>query len=73
MALLSVPLGLLWLLFINVAGYFLPTKLFATENAMRAADFVVWLGFFAVGYLQWFKLVPWLILNGVRNRRERET
>jgi len=32
------------------------------------ADLVVWLGFVVVGYLQWFKLIPWI----VRRIRERK-
>lgn len=57
---LTFPLGLLWLMLLNAVGY-----MFAfLGNHIEITDLIlvpfVWLGFVAIGYGQWFKLVPWL-------------
>jgi hypothetical protein len=53
---------------VSGAGYVLAQ--FGTEIGAPSsiAEFVVWLGFVAVGYLQWFILLP-LIIERLRSRR----
>lgn len=67
MALPSLPSGILWWLLVSGTAYAL--SLVGIEIGTSAvADLIVWLGFVVVGYLQWFKLVPWLIARW-RSRR----
>jgi hypothetical protein len=68
MALLTLPAGILWWLLIGGASHVLSSVGIEIGGAAAIADFVVWFGFFVVGYLQWFKLVPWLIARW-RSRR----
>jgi hypothetical protein len=58
---LTFPLGLAWAVLLNLAGYL--WVLTATDLAVPDAllTCMVWLGFFGLGYLQWFKLVPALV------------
>ena len=57
---LSFPAGLLF--YMVFSGCML---LFDSSSAGPAADYaftiLVWIGFFVAGYLQWFRLVPYLI------------
>lgn len=67
MVLLTLPSGILWWLLLSGTGYVL--SLIGIEiGASAIADLVAWLGFVVVGYLQWFKLVPWLVARW-RSRR----
>ena len=60
LALLNLPLSIVWWLLLSAAGYaFYLAGIEITDSPAFGA--VVWLGFVVVGYLQWFKLVPWLI------------
>lgn len=68
MAFLTLPVGLLWWLLVSAAGYVLSLVGIEIGGVSAIADLVVWLGFVFVGYLQWFKLVPWV----VRRIRERK-
>lgn len=61
MALLTLPSGILWWLLLSGAGYTLSLIGIEIGGMSAFAGFVAWLGFGVVGYLQWFKLVPWLI------------
>lgn len=61
MALLSSPLGLLWVLLLSAAGYGLGVFGIETGSPSIGSDFIVWCGFAAIGFLQWFKLLPWII------------
>jgi hypothetical protein len=61
MAFLTFPLGLLWWLLISAVGYVLSHVGIEIGGVSTIADLVVWFGFVIVGYLQWFKLVPWIV------------
>jgi hypothetical protein len=61
MAFLTLPSGILWWLLLSGAGYALSLIGIEIGGVSVIAEFVVWFGFVVVGYLQWFKLVPWLI------------
>src|SRR5712691_4990285 len=61
MAFFAFPLGLLWWLLISAVGYALSLVGVEIEGVSAIADLVVWFGFVVVGYLQWFKLVPWIV------------
>jgi hypothetical protein len=61
MALLTLPSGILWWLLLSGAGYTLSLIGIEVGGIPAFAGLVVWIGFVVVGYLQWFKLVPWLI------------
>ena len=69
MAFLTLPLGLVWWLLLSGAGYALSLVGVEIGRASAIADLVVWLGFVVVGYLQWFKLVPWVVRR-IRNRKQ---
>jgi hypothetical protein len=60
MALLSFPLGLLWWVFLSAVGYGLSLAGIEIPESI-SVHLIVWLGFVIVGYLQWFKLVPFLL------------
>jgi hypothetical protein len=69
---LTFPLGLLWALLVNVLAYMLS----AAKLTNLAPDWFVasfyWLGLVAVGYFQWFWLLPraWgRAKNSLANRR----
>ncbi|MBI2312368.1 MAG: hypothetical protein HYU77_07700 [Betaproteobacteria bacterium] len=67
LALLNLPLSIVWWLLLSAASYaFYLAGIEIGESPAFGA--VVWLGFVVVGYLQWFKLVPWLIAKW-RSRR----
>jgi hypothetical protein len=68
MAFLTFPLGLLWWLLVSAAGYAFSLVGIQFGGASVVADLVVWLGFVVLGFLQWFKLLPFL----VRRVRERK-
>ena len=68
MAFLTFPVGLLWWPLISAAGHVLSLVGIEIRGASAIADLVVWVGFVIVGYIQWFKLVPWI----VRRIRERK-
>lgn len=57
---LSFPLGLVFQLFINVVGLLLIHYFGAAFPDSYVVLVLTWLGFFLIGYLQWFKLVPLL-------------
>ena len=61
MALLTLPLGILWWLLVSATGYGLSLVGIEIGKLIAIADLVVWLGFVVVGYFQWFKLVPWIV------------
>ncbi len=68
MLFLSFPGGLLVSL-IHVA---LDEGLSITIETSYLSFVLDWLGFFALGYLQWFKLLPWLVEKW-RARRASQT
>ena len=63
---LSFPSGLLVPL-VNMALY---DGLSITVETSYLEIVLIWIGFFALGYLQWFKLLPYLIikLRGLRKK-----
>lgn len=61
MALFSLPLGVLWFWLVSALGFGLSSLGIASDRSSFIIDFAIWLGFFVVGYLQWFKLLPYLI------------
>jgi hypothetical protein len=73
MMILSFPSCFLWLYpygwisfaldYIGISG-----SLNFGEASFYVVNFILWLGFFIVGYLQWFKLLPFL-LEKWRSRR----
>lgn len=68
LALLNLPLSIVWWVLLSAAGYGL--SLVGVEVGYSALfGAMVWLGFVVIGYLQWFKLVPWLIRK-FRNRKQ---
>ena len=58
---LTFPLGLAWALVLNLTAYLMAS----TGQAVSVPDawlaLAVWFGFFVLGYLQWFKLIPSLL------------
>jgi hypothetical protein len=70
MVLLSLPTGLLWVWLVSAVGYGLSAYGLVIDGSSLIVDFVIWLGFFILGYLQWFKLLPYLIKKW-RGRRSR--
>jgi hypothetical protein len=57
MFILTFPAG--W---IGIGATFVYSVLFVQTRGVNSAElFLLWLFFFSAGYLQWFKLVPWLI------------
>lgn len=63
---LSFPSGLL----VPLVGVVLYDGLSITVETSYLAIVFTWIGFFAFGYLQWFKLLPYLIakLRGLRKK-----
>ena len=61
MLVLTAPLGFLWMLLLNAAGYGLGILGMEIGAPSLVSDFIVWLGFAVLGYLQWFRLLPWMI------------
>ncbi len=70
MAFLTLPLGLLWWLLVSAAEYGLSLVGIDLGSVSAIVDWFVWFGFLAVGYLQWFSLVPWAVRR-IRVRRQR--
>ena len=71
MLFLSFPVGLL----VSLAHVALYDGLSVTIETSYLSFIVDWLGFFVLGYLQWFKLVPYLIDKlraQVKKRGERD-
>jgi hypothetical protein len=58
MALLTLPLGLLWVCFLSAAAYLLASVGGEIGAPSILVDCVVWLTFVGVGYAQWFVVVP---------------
>lgn len=54
---LSFPIGFLGPFFVSGLDYLLNLEMLG----FYGSNFVAWLVFFVLGYLQWFKLLPWLI------------
>jgi hypothetical protein len=63
---LSFPSGLL----VSLVFVVLYDGLSITVETSYLEVVLVWIGFFALGYLQWFKLLPYLIakLRGLRKK-----
>jgi hypothetical protein len=57
---LTLPSGLLWVGLLNALAYMLHAIGFLADAPDVIFILVAWLGFVAVGYFQWFSLVPWL-------------
>ena len=57
---LTFPLGIVWAGLLNVVAYMLDAFNYRAEISEVLLVPLVWLSFFVVGYVQWFKLVPWL-------------
>ena len=57
---LTFPMGVVWAGLLNVGTYVLDTLHYHAEISDGLLIPFVWLGFVAVGYVQWFKLLPWL-------------
>lgn len=56
MLLLSAPTGLIALVFV-----YLYSMVFLSERPAAPAEFALfWIAFYATGYVQWFKLIPWI-------------
>ena len=58
---LTFPLGFVWALVLNLVAYLLALsgQPFPLPDTWLA--FAIWLGFFVLGYVQWFKLTPSLM------------
>ena len=57
---LTFPMGIIWASLLNVGAYLLDAFNYSAEFYNALLIPFVWLGFVAVGYVQWFKLLPWL-------------
>lgn len=57
---LTFPLGVAWALALNLAAYLMEPTWLADQASDVWLALLVWMGFFVVGYLQWFVLLPWL-------------
>jgi hypothetical protein len=52
----SMPISILWIGFINLILYLFDIFLTGTTGLILSL-----VGFYALGYFQWFEFVPWLI------------
>ena len=68
MVFLTLPLGLLWMGLLSAAGHGMAAFGIETGGPSLLSDVIVWFGFAGIGYLQWFKLVPWTLARW-RSRR----
>ena len=68
MVLLTLPSGLIWLSLASAIAYALFLVGIESRGPSLIGDFIVWLGFFVFGYIQWFHLMP-LLLAKWRLRR----
>jgi hypothetical protein len=57
---LSFPSGLLWAGLLNILAYVLHAVGYSLDLPDAFLVLFAWLGFVAIGYFQWFKLLPWL-------------
>ncbi|MFN9677623.1 MAG: hypothetical protein ACK58C_08485 [Betaproteobacteria bacterium] len=64
---LTFPSGLLWAGLLNIVAYMLDALGYRFDLPDAFLVPFAWLGFVAIGYFQWFKLLPWLW----RKRRAR--
>ena len=69
MVILTLPLGVAWIYLFAGLLYVLDAVGINVSGKMQADVIFLWLGFVAVGYFQWFAIVPWVI----RKARERAT
>ena len=60
MVILTFPVGLIWVYLMALVLYGLET-LGVNQEALSSDVLILWAGFVILGYLQWFKLVPFLI------------
>lgn len=70
---LTFPLGLMWASVLNVAAYLFDAAGYRAEGSDIFLIPFVWLGFTAVGYIQWFMLLPWLWRRWKARRVRRAT
>lgn len=68
MVILTFPLGVLWFISLNVIYYLAELTGLNLSGASTSEVIVIWVGFVAIGYLQWFKLLPFIIKKH-RNRK----
>jgi hypothetical protein len=58
---LTFPIGLAWALVLNLFAYLTASTEHSDSFLDASFALAVWSGFFGLGYLQWFKLVPSLL------------
>jgi len=61
LALLNLPLGIVWFLLISTVGYLLDIAGFHISGSWLVVDAILWGSFLVIGYFQWFKGLPWII------------
>ena len=71
MILLSLPMGLLWLLLLSAMGYILSLYGVEIGGGSIILNFIIWLGFLIIGYVQWFKLIP-VLIQKIRHRKKEQ-
>lgn len=57
---LTFPSGLFWVVALNILAYALSAIAYRPPIPDLLLISFVWVGFIALGYFQWFRLVPWL-------------
>lgn len=70
MTFLSFPSGLLFAGLFSIAADSLNRLFGAVAYTSYGSLVLSWAGFFIFGYLQWFKLVPWLV-EKIQTRENR--
>lgn len=63
MVILTFPIGLAWWLLVSAVVYALYANGIELGRAEIALSLVAWAGFVVVGYVQWFRILPWIILK----------
>jgi len=66
MLVLSFPSSIIWIYLYGGVSYLLDMSDFSTSIGSHwlsvfLANFILWMGFVTIGYLQWFKLLPFVI------------
>jgi hypothetical protein len=68
LAILNFPLSIAWWLLVGGSAYAL--SLIGIEiGQSRALNVVAWAGIVVLGYVQWFKILPWVIRK-LRSRKQ---
>lgn len=67
MVILTLPIGIVWIYLFTGLLYVLELVGINVSGKMQADVILLWLGFVAIGYIQWFIIAPYLI-HKIRER-----